>query len=143
MSPAGDRERQLADEAAARAGVERRAAAFRELPPTSETVGAVVVTFNDAAHVTGMLRSLRKEVAEIVVCDLGSRDRTLALVAERCPGVRRHQLPLEAGFAAAVNEGARQRRHTVGLKPAESSKVPSGAVMRGPQQAARRPPACS
>ncbi len=107
MSRAPDRERQLADEAAARAGIERRAASVPQLPLTSETVGAVVVTFNDEAHVAGMLRVLLKEVAEVVVCDLGSRDRTLALVAERCPAVRRHQLPLEAGFAAAINEGAR------------------------------------
>jgi GT2 family glycosyltransferase len=107
VTTAPDRERQLAEEAAARAGIERRAAVSHELPPTSKTVGAVVVTFNDEAHVTGMLRHLLKEVAEIVVCDLGSSDRTLALVAERCPGVRRHQLPLEAGFAAAINEGAR------------------------------------
>lgn len=107
MSARPDRERQLADEAAAREGIERRAAAVPELPATRDTVGAVVVTFNDAAHVTGMLRGLRREVAEVVVCDLGSRDSTLALVAQRCPEVRRHELPLEAGFAAAVNEGAR------------------------------------
>jgi len=107
VSTRSDRERQLADEAAAREGIERRAALAPQLPPTAETVGAVVVTFNDEAHVTGMLRTLSREVAEIVVCDLGSRDRTLALVAERCPAVRRHELPLEAGFAAAIDEGAR------------------------------------
>ena len=107
MSPESDRERRLAEEATVRDTIERRAAASPELPATREMVGAVVVTFNDEAHIGGMLRGLVKEVAEVVVCDLGSKDRTLALIAERCPTVRRHELPLEAGFAAATNEGAR------------------------------------
>jgi GT2 family glycosyltransferase len=102
----GERERQLADEAAARARLRRRAAPA--LPDTRETVGAVVVTFNDEAHVALALRPLVREVARVVVCDLGSKDRTRAVVATRFPEVAVHAMPLEAGFAAAVNEGARR-----------------------------------
>lgn len=144
MNPAADRERQLADEAVARAGIARRAAVSHELPRTSDTVGAVVVTFNDEAHVAGMLRTLLKEVAEIVVCDLGSRDRTLALVAERCPGVRRHQLPLEAGFAAAINEGARQLSHPFLLVLHGDTRLRPGALERlhGQLHAGGRRAAC-
>jgi len=130
VTPGPDRERQLADEAAARAGIERRAAARAELPPTRETVGAVVVTFNDAAHVAGMLRGLRKEVAETVVCDLGSKDRTLATVAERCPWVDRHELPLEAGFAAAFNEGARRLSQPFLLLLHGDARLRPGALER-------------
>jgi len=144
VSPEPDRERQLADEAAARAGIERRAAATRELPATTETVGAVVVTFNDEAHVTGMLQALLREVAEVVVCDLGSRDRTLTLVAERCPGVRRRELPLEAGFAAAINEGARELTQPYMLVLHGDARLRPGALERlhGQLHAGGRRAAC-
>lgn len=144
MSAAPDRERQLADEAAAREGIERRAAARTELPATRETVGAVVVTFNDAPHVTGMLRALRKEVAEIVVCDLGSTDGTTALIAERCPWVRRLELPLEAGFAAAANEGALQLAQPFLLLLHGDARLRPGALERlhGQLHAGGRRAAC-
>jgi GT2 family glycosyltransferase len=45
--------------------------------------------------------------AQVVVADLGSKDRTRETVAERFPAVRVVELPLEAGFGAAANEGAR------------------------------------
>ncbi len=107
MTSRHDRERQLAEEAVARRGIDERAAARGELAPTLDTVGAVVVTFNDGRHIAATLRSLLTEVAAVVVCDLGSEDRTVRLVTERFPEVRLRRLPLEDGFAAAVNEGAR------------------------------------
>lgn len=79
-----------------------------ELPSPRITVGAVVVTFNDANHLALTLRGLVAQVAEVVVVDLGSKDRTRESVAERFPGVSVIALPLEAGFGAAVNEGARR-----------------------------------
>jgi hypothetical protein len=102
-----DRERQLAEEAVARRCIDERAAALGELPSTLDTVGAVVVTFNDGRHITATLRALLAEVAAVVVCDLGSEDHTRRLVSERFPKVRLQRLALADGFAAAVNEGAR------------------------------------
>jgi GT2 family glycosyltransferase len=107
VSPEYDRERQLADEAEARRGIAQRASALGELPSTRETVGVVVVTFNDEPHIALGLRSLAGQVGGIVVCDLGSRDRTTRVVWEQFPQARVHELPLAAGFTAAVNEGAR------------------------------------
>lgn len=144
MSAPPDRERELADEAAAREGIELRAARRSELPPTRETVGAVVVTFNDAAHVAGMLRALRAEVAETVVCDLGSTDGTATLIAERCPWVRRRELPLEAGFAAAVNGGALQLTQPFLLLLHGDARLRPGALERlhGQLHAGGRRAAC-
>lgn len=77
-----------------------------ELPPSRETVGAVVITFNDAAHIAPTIRGLLKEVAQVVVVDLGSKDETVAVVRRRFPGVEVRELSLEAGFGAALNAGA-------------------------------------
>jgi GT2 family glycosyltransferase len=101
-----EREDQLGEEAEARRRLgERRAA--EPLPPSAETIGAVVVTFNDARHIAPTLRGLVARTAQVVVADLGSKDRTRETVAERFPAVRVVELPLEAGFGAAANEGAR------------------------------------
>ena len=79
-----------------------------ELPSPRRAVGAIVTTFNDAAHVALTLRGLLNQVAQVVVVDLGSKDRTRETVAERFPGLAVLELPLEAGFGAALNEGARR-----------------------------------
>jgi len=77
-----------------------------ELPSTRETVGAVVITFNDAAHIAPTVRGLLKEVAQIVVVDLGSKDDTVGVLRRRFPGVEVNELLLESGFGAALNAGA-------------------------------------
>ena len=81
-----------------------------ELPSPRETVGAVVITFNDAAHIAPTVRGLLEEVAQVVVVDLGSTDETVAVVRRRSPGVEVRELPLEAGFGAALNAGAASLR---------------------------------
>ncbi len=102
-----EREDQLGEEAEARRRLAERLEPER-LPPTRETVGAVVVTFNDAGHVAPTIRSLLRQTAEVVVVDLASKDRTRETVAALSPAVEIVSLPLEAGFGAAVNEGARR-----------------------------------
>jgi GT2 family glycosyltransferase len=102
-----EREDQLGVEAEAR----RRISARPEpepLPSPRRTVGAIVVTFNDANHIALTLRGLVSKVAQVVVVDLGSKDRTRETVIERFPAVTVLELPLEAGFGAAVNEGVRR-----------------------------------
>jgi N-acetylglucosaminyl-diphospho-decaprenol L-rhamnosyltransferase len=98
------REEQLGDEAEARRRLRERPEPA-QLPPARETIGAVVVTFNDAGHVAATVRDLSEQVARVVVVDVGSKDGTRALVAERFPGLELRELPLEAGFGAAVNAG--------------------------------------
>jgi len=99
-------EDRLGEEAAARRRLGARPGP-EQLPPTQETVGAVVVTFNDAPHIAPVLRELTGQVAAVVVADLGSKDRTRETVTARFPSVRVVEVPLAAGFGAAANEGAR------------------------------------
>jgi len=101
-----EREAQLGEEAEARRSLGRRPEPD-ELPSPRRTVGAVVITFNDVDHVALTLRRLVADVARVVVVDLGSKDRTCKTVVERFPGVTVLELPLEAGFGAALNGGAR------------------------------------
>jgi GT2 family glycosyltransferase len=142
--PPRDRERQLGEEAAARRVIDDRTAARRELPPTRDLVGAVVVTFNDERHIAATLRSLLKEVGATVVCDLSSTDGTMRLVTERFPEIRRRRLPLEAGFAAAVNEGARLLTQPLLLVLHGDARLRSGALDRlhGQLHAGGRRAAC-
>jgi N-acetylglucosaminyl-diphospho-decaprenol L-rhamnosyltransferase len=101
-----EREDQLGEEAEARRRLGERPET-EPLPPSAQTIGAVVVTFNDAHHIAPTLRGLLAASAQVVVADLGSKDRTRETIAERFPAVRVVELPLEAGFGAAFNEGAR------------------------------------
>lgn len=127
MSLPPGREEQLGEEAEARRRLSARPAP-PELPPTRETVGAVVVTFNDAAHVALTLRRLVPEVAGVVVVDLGSKDRTRATVAQRFPQVPVHELPLEAGFGAALNDGARELQQPYLLALHGDARLRAGAL---------------
>lgn len=102
-----DLEGRLADEAAARRAIDERPAP-KELPPTAVSVGAAVVTFNDAGHVAGMLRELTSQVARVAVADLSSTDGTAEVIARRFPNLSVTTLALESGFGAAVNAAARQ-----------------------------------
>jgi len=102
-----EREEQLGEEAEARRRLGERPEPV-ELPSPRRSVGAVVAAFNDANDIALTLRGLVAEVAEVVVVDLGSKDRTHETVAERFLGVTVLDLPLEVGFGAAVNEGARR-----------------------------------
>jgi GT2 family glycosyltransferase len=104
-----EREGRLGAEAEARRRLgERREP--DELPSPRKTVGAVVTTFNDAAHIAPTIRGLLKEVAQVVVVDLGSTDGTVGVVRRRFPGVEVRELSLEAGFGAALNAGAASLR---------------------------------
>ncbi len=102
-----EREERLGEEAEARRRLGERPEP-EPLPSTRRTIGAVVVTFNDADHIAPTIRGLAGRIAQVVVADLGSKDRTRQTVAERFPAVELFELPLEAGFGAAVNEGARR-----------------------------------
>lgn len=71
---------------------------------------AIIVTYNSAATISACLEALSREDCEIVVVDNASKDSTVARVEEI---VAWHELRLLAndvnrGFAAAVNQGARQ-----------------------------------
>ena len=73
-------------------------------------VGVVIPTWNGADLLRSALQSLRGQRYrdfEIVVVDNGSRDRTLAMLAEEFPDVRCISLPVNRGFAVAVNLGIR------------------------------------
>ena len=102
-----DLEGRLAEEAAARRAIDERPPPD-ELPPTASTVGAAVVTFNDAGHLASMLRELLPQVARVVVVDLSSTDGTRDMLAKRFPHLPVTTLPLDGGFGAAVNSAAKQ-----------------------------------
>jgi N-acetylglucosaminyl-diphospho-decaprenol L-rhamnosyltransferase len=69
-------------------------------------VAVVIVTYNSAAEIGGCLDALRcLERAEVIVVDNASTDRTREEVTAR--GVRLIANATNAGFAAAVNIGAR------------------------------------
>ena len=77
------------------------------VPPDPRPVTAVVVTFNAAAHVDAMLRSVRASsgdrLVEVVAVDNGSSDETVDLLrAEH--GVRLIQQE-NVGYAGGVNRG--------------------------------------
>ncbi len=126
--PSG-REDQLGQEAEARRRLGERPEPER-LPPTRESVGAVVATFNDAAHIAPTVRGLLRVVAQVVVVDLGSKDRTRETVAEQFPAVPVLALPLEAGFGAAFNEGVRSLDQPLLLLQHGDARLRPGALER-------------
>lgn len=72
----------------------------------ARTVAVVIPSWNSAGLLPGCLDSLREQAVEIelLVVDNGSADGTLAYLESE--GVRHVSLPLNLGFAAAVNLGA-------------------------------------
>jgi GT2 family glycosyltransferase len=68
-------------------------------------VAVVIPSWNSAALLPGLLDSLAAsgEGVELLVVDNGSRDGTLELLRER--GVEHVALPINVGFAAAMNRG--------------------------------------
>ena len=70
---------------------------------------AIIVTHNSAASIVACLEALAREDCEIVVVDNASRDDTVRRVEEYVAWhpVRLIANPKNAGFAAAVNQGAR------------------------------------
>ena len=139
-----EREDQLGVEAEARRRLSERPEPA-ELPSPRQTVGAVVVTFNDANHIALTLRGLVAEVAQVVVVDLGSKDRTRETVAERFLGVPVIPLPLEAGFGAAANEGSRRLDEPFLLLVHGDARLRPGALERlyGAVNDSRRRVACT
>ncbi len=72
----------------------------------SSEVAAVVVTYHSEAEIDSCLRSLQN-VAEIVVVDNGSADRTCEIASRYGTGARLIANRVNRGFAAAANQGAR------------------------------------
>jgi len=68
-------------------------------------VAIIIVTFNSAAEIGGCLDALAAADAEIVVVDNASADTTRDEVSRR--GIRCIANPMNAGFAAALNQGVR------------------------------------
>jgi len=70
----------------------------------------VVVTYNSAVHIGACLASLREYTRgvsyETIVVDNASPDGTAALIAREHPWARLIARTANAGFAAAINEGA-------------------------------------
>ena len=102
-----DREDRLAQEVAARRTIAERARQRGDVFDPTELVGAVVVTFGDGAHVGRLLRRLAREVAAVAVVDLGSKDDSVVQAERALRGVEPVVLPLQAGYGAAINAGAR------------------------------------
>ena len=72
-------------------------------------VAAVIVTYNSAAVINSCLQALSKMAPEMtpIVVDNASSDNTVQL-ARACSGVLLIDNPENRGFAAAVNQGARE-----------------------------------
>jgi hypothetical protein len=70
------------------------------------TSGAVIVTWNSAAHIGACLDALRRHepTLPVAVVDNASSDNTAAEVRRR-DGIRLAANPINRGFAAAVNQG--------------------------------------
>lgn len=76
-------------------------------PHTSNhALGAVIVTYNSAEFVGRCLRSI-ENLAQVVVVDNASADRTCAIVEEASPNAILLRNETNRGFAAAVNQGVR------------------------------------
>ena len=94
----------------------------------------VIVTYNSAREIEGVLRSLTDPVPatshEIVVVDNGSGDRTTTLVRAGWPEVRIIELAANLGFAVANNHGIRASATELVLLLNPDTQVPSGAIDR-------------
>lgn len=73
------------------------------------SVSAVTITWNSAAEIAGLLKSLAADAAvtEIIVVDNGSSDGTPDIVKSHCPAARLIENADNRGFAAAANQGIR------------------------------------
>ncbi len=79
---------------------------------TSATVSVVVVNLNGRHYLESCFRSLLEQdypahLVELILVDNGSTDGSDQLMAERFPSVRLVRNERNAGFAPAVNQGAR------------------------------------
>src|SRR5437588_1874946 len=68
-------------------------------------VEILIITYNSADHIGDCLDAARSTGAPIVVIDNASTDETASQVRQR--GVHLIANPVNAGFAAAVNQGFR------------------------------------
>jgi GT2 family glycosyltransferase len=79
------------------------------VPSRPERIGVVVVTYNSAAVLTGLLESLPEGLADtdwrLVVVDNASTDDSVGVVHDRAPDATVVQLGRNAGYAAGVNAG--------------------------------------
>lgn len=76
--------------------------------PRRNPLAVVIVTFNSADTLPGLLRSLQRgladrEVADIVVVDNASTDASAAIAGEHPVGARVICSPVNSGYAAAIN----------------------------------------
>jgi GT2 family glycosyltransferase len=91
-------------------------------------VAVVIPSWNSAALLPGLLDSLAADVEliELLVVDNGSTDGTLGLLRER--GIRHVALPINVGFAAAMNRGANETRAPFVLGLNADTLVEPGAI---------------
>jgi N-acetylglucosaminyl-diphospho-decaprenol L-rhamnosyltransferase len=94
----------------------------------------VIVTYNSAGEIDGVLRSLTDPVPatphQIVVVDNASGDRTPAIVHAGWPDVRLIASSMNLGFAAANNRAIRESSSELVLLLNPDTRVPSGAIDR-------------
>lgn len=74
------------------------------------TVSILIVTYNSATLIDGLLKGLRADLdasrSEVIVVDNASHDDTAQLISDRHPWVKLIESPQNLGFAAANNLGA-------------------------------------
>src|SRR5690625_1777416 len=82
-------------------------------PPAQPRVSVVIPNWNGAAHLPECMDSLAQQTFadfETTVVDNGSKDESLALLAERYPWASVIALDDNRGFSAAVNRGIEASR---------------------------------
>ncbi len=79
------------------------------MPAADAAISVVMVTFNSADALGRSLPAITAELRdgdELIVCDNGSADDTVALVAELAPAARVIEIAGNPGFGVACNAGA-------------------------------------
>jgi GT2 family glycosyltransferase len=110
----------------------------------TDTVRAVVVTYNTKELALALLADLRRELAalrgsRIVVVDNASADGTPDAIEEAFSDVEVRRSPTNLGFAAAVNAGAADSPSRWLLLVNPDARVDDGAVVRLIEAATKYP----
>jgi glycosyltransferase involved in cell wall biosynthesis len=88
-------------------------------------ITAVVITFNEAAHIRDCIESLRQVCNEIIVVDSYSRDETVELAKSAGATVYQHEFP---GDGPQINYGAERARNDWILRMDADERLEEDAV---------------